>query len=79
MDPRLAELENQKARLEKEYRETMERYRAEILKLDHEIVELSKLLSQEGQGASMPEDGWNTEHEGIVRNNQAESRHLFEF
>lgn len=79
MDPRLAELENQKARLEKEYRETMERYRAEILKLDHEIVELSKLLSQEGQGASMPEDGWNAEHEGIVRNDQAESRHLFEF
>lgn len=79
MDQRMKALEEKRALLEKEYHDAMERYRQELLKLDHEIVELSKTLSRSGEGTPMPEEGWNAEHEGVVRNDRQEGQHLFEF
>lgn len=78
MDQILMELEARKEALEKEYHEAMSRYRSELLKLEHEIVERSKTISRTVHGTEAPEDGWNAEHEGVVRIDKREGEHLFE-
>lgn len=78
MDQLLNELEARKAALENEYHQAMERYRNEILKLEHEIIERSKALSRAGGSVDMPADGWNVEHEGLVKTDQVEGSHLYE-
>lgn len=78
MDQKLMELEARKEKLEKEFHEATARYRSELLKLDHEIVERSKEVSRAGGGTEMPVEGWNAEHEGTVKNDKNEGSHLFE-
>lgn len=78
MDQILKNLEVQKEKLEREYQDAMLKYRTELLQLDHEIAERNKELSRTGSGSDMPEDGWNAEHEGVVKNEKDEGDHLFE-
>lgn len=78
MDKILHELEAKKAKLEKDYQDAMEKYRSELLKIDHEIVERSKVVSQQGGTVDAPKDGWNVEHEGPVKNEEDEGKHLYE-
>jgi hypothetical protein len=78
MDKTLMDLEARKEKLEKEYHEAMNRYRSELVKLEHEIVERSKEVSRSGHGTEAPEDGWNAEHEGVVTIDKREGEHLFE-
>lgn len=78
MDQKLMELEARKETLEKEYHEVLARYRSELLKLEHEIVERSKEVSRTGHGSDTPEDGWNAEHEGVVKIDKREGEHMFE-
>lgn len=78
MDKILQELEARKAQLEKEYQSAMEKYRSDILKIDHEIVERSKVVSQQENHVTGPKDGWNVEHEGPVKNDEDEGDHLYE-
>jgi len=78
MDKILQELEAQKTKLEKEYQEAMSKYRSELLRLEHEIVERSKEVSRQGGASDTPEEGWNVEHEGLVKNDKDEGEHLFE-
>lgn len=78
MDQKLMELEAQKEKLEKEYHDAMAHYRAELLKLEHEIIVRSKELSRAGGTVEGPEEGWNAEHEGVVKIDKDEGSHLFE-
>lgn len=78
MDQILMELEARKEALEKEYHDAMSRYRSDLLKLEHEIVERSKAISRSVHGTEAPEDGWNAEHEGVVKIDKREGEHLFE-
>lgn len=78
MDQILKDLEGQKEKLEKEYQEAMAQYREKLLALEHQIVERSKEVSQETQAQDMPKDGWNAEHEGVVKIDKDEGEHLFE-
>lgn len=78
MDSILAELEARKEKLEIEYHEAMSRYRTELVELEHKIVERSKELSVHEIGTDAPVDGWNSEHEGLVKNDKDEGEHLFE-
>ncbi len=78
MDQKLMELEARRDKLEKEYHEAMSRYRSELVKLEHEIVERSKEVSRASGGADAPADGWNAENEGVVKNDRQEGEHLFE-
>lgn len=78
MDQKLMELEAKREKLENEFHETTARYRSELLKLDHEIVERSKEVSRFGGGTAVPEEGWNAEHEGVVKNDKNEGSRLFE-
>ena len=78
MDQKLMELEARKEKLEQEFHDATARYRSELLKLDHEIVERSKEVSHAGGGTDSPDEGWNAEHEGTVRTDKGEGKHLFE-
>lgn len=78
MDQLLADLEAQKEMLEKEYHDVTIQYRSALLDLEHKIIERSKELSRQEGGADAPADGWNAEHEGLVKEGKREGEHLFE-